>query len=168
MAGITFNQEDMLILQNSLRKHGKKITCAESCTGGLIASMITSLSGSSDIFDGSVVTYSNKIKNQELNVQINTLENFGAVSVEVVKEMLSGSLKKFNADFSIAVSGVAGPNGGTKEKPVGTVIIGISGKKLGSKVDVYCFSGNREEVQLSTAKTALKEILKFVQKTLDK
>jgi len=168
MTGITFKQNDMVILQNLLRKHEKKITCAESCTGGLIASMITSLSGSSDIFDGSVVTYSNKIKNQELNVQMNTLENFGAVSVEVVKEMLSGSLKKFNADFSIAVSGVAGPNGGTKEKPVGTVVIGISGKKIGSKIDIYSFLGNREEVQLSTAKTALKEILKFVQKTLDK
>jgi len=163
-----FNQDDMIELQNLLREHNKKITCAESCTGGLIASMITSLSGSSDIFDGSIVSYSNSIKKQELNVSENNLKDYGAVSIEVVREMLQGSLKKFNADFSIAVSGIAGPNGGTKQKPVGTVVIGIAGTKLGSIVDVYGFEGTREEVQLLTAKTSLKEIYKFVLKTLDK
>jgi len=163
-----FNEQDMKNLQDTLRKNSKKITCAESCTGGLIASMITSESGSSDIFDGSVVTYSNKIKNQELNVLEKTLNNFGAVSIEVVNEMLIGSLKKFNSDYSIAVSGIAGPNGGTKDKPVGTVIIGIMNKKGDSIIDVYGFVGTRVEVQILTAKTALKEILKFVQKTLDK
>jgi len=163
-----FNQQDMTNLQDTLRKYSKKITCAESCTGGLIASMITSQSGSSDIFDGSVVTYSNKIKKQELNVREKTLINFGAVSKEVVKEMLIGSLEKFDCDFSIAVSGIAGPNGGTKEKPVGTVVIGIMNKKGDSIVDIFGFEGSREEVQILSAKTGLKEILKFVQKTLDK
>jgi len=163
-----FNQEQMTQLQEILRVNNKKITCAESCTGGLIASMITSRSGSSDIFDGSVVSYSNNVKIKELNVKEKTLNNFGAVSLEVVHEMLTGSLKKFNADFSIAVSGIAGPNGGTKEKPVGTVVIGITAKNTTSKADVFVFEGNREEVQIQAAKTALKEILKFVQKTLDK
>ena len=163
-----FNTQDMITLQNILRKHNKKITCAESCTGGLIASMITSHSGSSDIFDGSIVTYSNNIKNQELNVSKITLNNFGAVSCEVVDEMLRGSLNKFKADFSIAISGIAGPNGGTKEKPVGTVVIGISDKNSSSNIDVHYFSGTRQEVQNIAAKTALNKILKFVQKTLDK
>jgi len=163
-----FNQEDMIELQSLLRAHNKKITCAESCTGGLISYMITMHSGSSDIFDGSIVSYSNNIKNKELNVSINNLENYGAVSIEVVEEMLIGSLKKFNADYSIAVSGIAGPNGGTKQKPVGTVVIGIMNKKRDSIIDVYGFEGTREEVQIQTAKTSLKEIYKFVQKTLDK
>ena len=163
-----FNQDNMIELQNLLRAKSKKITCAESCTGGLIAYMITTLSGSSDIFDGSVVTYSNEIKKQELNVTQNSLEKFGAVSIEVVNEMLIGSLKKFDCDFSIAISGIAGPNGGSKEKPVGTVIIGIKGKNTGSEVDRFSFSGTREEVQILSAKTALKKLLKFVQKTLDK
>jgi len=163
-----FSPKDMIELQNILRFNSKKITCAESCTGGLIASMITSQSGSSDIFDGSIVSYSNEIKKKELNVTQNSLENFGAVSVEVVNEMLIGSLKKFNCDFAIAISGIAGPNGGSKEKPVGTVIIGIGGKNTPSNVDVHVFSGTREEVQIRSAKTALKKLLKFVQKTLDK
>jgi len=163
-----FNQDDMIQLQKILRKHNKKITCAESCTGGLISYMITQISGSSDIFDGSIVSYSNKIKNQELNVTKKSLEKFGAVSIEVVNEMLIGSLKKFDADFSIAVSGIAGPNGGTKQKPVGTIVIGIMNKNRDSKIDVYGFSGTREEVQIITAKTALKEISKFVKKTIDK
>ena len=121
-----FNDNDMINLQNLLRKHNKTITCAESCTGGLVASLITRISGSSDIFNGSIVTYSNKIKNQELNVKNETLEKFGAVSTEVVNEMLDGVIKKFDANFAIAISGIAGPNGGTKSKPVGTVVIGIS------------------------------------------
>ena len=82
--------------------------------------------------------------------------------------MLIGSLKKFDCDFSIAISGIAGPNGGSKEKPVGTVIIGIKAKNTASEVDIFAFSGTREEVQILSAKTALKKLLKFVQKTLDK
>ena len=121
-----FNDNDMINLQNLLRKHNKTITCAESCTGGLVASLITRISGSSDIFNGSIVTYSNKIKNQELNVENETLEKFGAVSTEVVNEMLEGVIKKFDANFAIAISGIAGPNGGTKNKPVGTIVIGIA------------------------------------------
>ncbi len=162
-----FNQEDMINLQNLLKKQSKTITCAESCTGGLISSMITKISGSSEIFDGSIISYSNKIKNQELNVSEKTLENFGAVSTEVVNEMLIGSIKKFDADFSIAVSGIAGPNGGTKLKPVGTIVIGIMGRNGASNIDVYAFKGSREEVQIITAKTALNKISKFVHKTID-
>lgn len=163
-----FNDKDMLDFQNLLRKHNKTLTTAESCTGGLIASMITEVSGSSDIFNGAVITYSNKIKQQELNVNKKTLLDNGAVSIEVVNEMLSGVIKKFNSDFAIAVSGVAGPNGGTKDKPVGTVVIGIIGKDIGQNIEIHKFEGTRKEVQIQTAKYSLKKLLKFFQKTLDK
>ena len=163
-----FNENDMIKLQELLRTYNKTITTAESCTGGLVASLITKISGSSDIFNGSVVTYSNKIKNQELNVKNETLEKFGAVSYEVVNEMLDGVIKKFDANFAIAVSGIAGPTGGTKNKPVGTIVIGISSSNSHKIVNVYNFSGTREEIQIQAAKTSLKEILKFIKKALDK
>ncbi|MCT7644949.1 CinA family protein [Aliarcobacter butzleri] len=162
-----FNKKDMIELQDILRNNKKTITTAESCTGGLVASMITKVSGSSDIFNGSIVSYSNKIKNQELNVNNETLEKFGAVSTEVVNEMLNGAIKKFEADFAIAISGIAGPTGATKNKPIGTVVIGISDANNAKIIDTFYFKGTREEVQIQAAKTSLKKILKFVKKTLD-
>jgi nicotinamide-nucleotide amidase len=162
-----FNENDMIELQKLLRANKQTITSAESCTGGLVASMITKIAGSSDIFNGSIVTYSNKIKNQELQVKNETLEKFGAVSCEVVNEMLDGVISKFNADYAIAISGIAGPGGGTENKPVGTVIIGISDSKHHKMVNTYVFEGAREEVQKQAAEHSLKEILKFLQNTLD-
>lgn len=163
-----FNEDDMIKLQTLLRANNQTITTAESCTGGLVASMITKISGSSDIFNGSIVTYSNKIKNQELHVQNETLEKFGAISIEVVDEMLIGVLKKFDANFAIAISGIAGPNGGTRNKPVGTVIIGISDENNHKIVNIYNFKGSREDIQIQAAKVALKEIYKFIKNSLDK
>ena len=163
-----FNENDMIRLQKILRANKQTITSAESCTGGLVASMITKIAGSSDIFNGSIVSYSNKIKNQELQVKNETLEKFGAVSIEVVKEMLDGAIRKFNANYAIAISGIAGPGGATDYKPVGTVVIGISDDKDHKIVKIFTFKGNREEVQIQAAKTSLKEISKFIQKTLDK
>lgn len=151
-----FNQEDMINFQNQLIKNKQTITTAESCTGGLIASMITEISGSSAIFNGAIVTYSNEIKSQELSVKKETMIEFGVVSCEVVEEMLYGVLKKFDADYAIAVSGVAGPNGGTVNKPVGTVAIGVISKFGDKKIDIYHFQGTRKEVQIQTAKMALK------------
>ncbi len=163
-----FNETDMIKLQDTLRASKQTITTAESCTGGLVASMITKISGSSEIFDGSIVTYSNKIKNQELNVKNITLDNFGAVSYEVVDEMLDGVIVKFDANFAIAISGIAGPHGGTKSKPVGTVVIGISDSNAHKIINTYNFEGSREEIQIQAAKVSLKEILKFIQNCLDK
>ncbi|WP_051488681.1 CinA family protein [Aliarcobacter lanthieri] len=162
-----FSKKDMIYLQQLLRKSQNTITAAESCTGGLVASLITKISGSSDIFNGSIISYSNYIKEKELDVKSKTLNNFGAVSIEVVEEMLDGAIKKFDASFAIAISGVAGPTGGTKNKPVGMVVIGISNNKGLKKVKIYNFKGSREEVQEQAAKTALKQILKFIKKTLD-
>ncbi|QKF58673.1 CinA family protein [Aliarcobacter lanthieri] len=162
-----FSKKDMIFLQQLLRKSQNTITAAESCTGGLVASLITKISGSSDIFNGSIISYSNYIKEKELGVKSKTLNNFGAVSIEVVEEMLYGAIKKFDASFAIAISGVAGPTGGTKNKPVGMVVIGISNNKGLKKIKIYNFKGSREEVQEQAAKTALKQILKFIKKTLD-
>ena len=163
-----FNETDMIELQAILKANKQTITTAESCTGGLVASMITKISGSSEIFNGSIVSYSNKIKNQELNVKNETLEKFGAVSVEVVNEMLNGVINKFDANFAIAISGIAGPNGGTKNKPVGTVVIGVGDSNNHKIINVYNFIGSRENIQIQAAKVSLKEIFKFIQNSLDK
>ena len=151
-----FNDDDMIKMQTQLKEQNKTITCAESCTGGLISSMITEISGSSSIFKGSVITYSNEIKEQELNVEKQTMIKYGVVSCEVVEQMLKGVLKKFNANYAMAVSGVAGPNGGTKNKPVGTVVIGVIDETGYQDIRIYNFSGNRKSVQIQSAKMALK------------
>lgn len=163
-----FSKKDMIKLQNLLRKSKKTITTAESCTGGLVASLITKISGSSDIFNGSIVTYSNSIKNKELDVLNESLDKFGAVSKQVVSEMLDGVLKKFEADFAIAISGIAGPSGGTKNKPVGTIVIGIASNNNNiKKIKTYHLKGSRISIQKQSANIALSKILKFVSKTID-
>ena len=157
--------EKMLVeIQNILKKNNLTITAAESCTGGLIASLITSIPGSSAIFNGSIVAYSNEVKEKELNVKKETMIKYGVVSKEVVSQMLDGVEKKFNANFSIAVSGIAGPGGGTPQKPVGTVAIGIK-DNLGNKyLQIYHFKGNRQEIQMQSAKTVFEKILKILEK----
>jgi nicotinamide-nucleotide amidase len=104
-----------------LRERGASLTTAESCTGGLIASMLTRIPGSSDCFHAGFVTYSNAIKHSVLGVLEKTLAAYGAVSEEVVREMAQGAMQRSGADYAIAVSGIAGPDGGSPEKPVGTV-----------------------------------------------
>ncbi len=138
-------------IQEILSQKKQTITCAESCTGGLIASMITANSGSSSIFRGSVVTYCNDIKEQELGVKKQTMIDNGAVSKETVEEMLNGVLKKFDANYAIAVSGVAGPTGGTKEKPVGTVVIGVLSSFGDKNISIYHFEGDRKSIQNQAA-----------------
>ena len=108
-----------------LKSKNKTVSTAESCTGGYIAHLITSVAGSSDYFKGSIISYSNDVKQKMLNVSETTLSNFGAVSEETVAEMLKGLLEKLNTDYGIAVSGIMGPGGGTENKPVGTVWIAV-------------------------------------------
>jgi nicotinamide-nucleotide amidase len=109
-----------------LREKGLTLSTAESCTGGYIAHLITSISGSSNYFTGSTISYSNQVKIDELGVSANDLEKYGAVSETVVIQMAEGGRKKFGTDFTLAVSGIAGPDGGTAEKPVGTVWIALA------------------------------------------
>ena len=155
--------QKVIEIENILRKKNYTITCAESCTGGLIASKITEVSGSSDIFRGSIVTYCNEIKEQELGVSKDTMIKYGVVSIEVVSQMLDGVLKKFNATYAIAVSGVAGPNGGSKEKPVGTVVIGIKNCFGFCQIEKFQFNGNRKTVQESAVDRALTMIFEKLQ-----
>ena len=151
-----FTTEEMIKFQDILKRNKQTITVAESCTGGLISSKITEISGSSEIFKGSVITYSNEIKEQELGVKKRTMVKYGVVSCEVVKEMLNGVIEKFDSDFAIAVSGVAGPNGGTENKPVGTIAIGVMSRNKTKKIKLFHFKGNRKEIQEHVAQTALK------------
>jgi nicotinamide-nucleotide amidase len=137
----------MIDFQKRLKNNNMTITCAESCTGGLIASKITSISGSSSIFRGSIVTYCNEIKEQELNVNKQTMISNGVVSIQVVNEMLDGVLKKFDASIAIAVSGIAGPGGGSIDKPVGTVVIGVKSTCGYVNIQKYLFEGNRIDIQ---------------------
>ncbi len=106
---------------NKLKERAAWVTCAESCTGGWVAKTLTDIAGSSAYFDRGFVTYSNQAKHDLLGVKENTLANYGAVSENVVQEMALGALREANADFAIAISGIAGPDGGCAKKPVGTV-----------------------------------------------
>lgn len=126
-----------------LRACGKTIACAESCTGGNIARMITSVPGASAYFLGGVVSYANDVKQQVLGVRAEDLVSFGAVSEPVALQMAEGVRRITGADFAVSTTGIAGPDGGTAEKPVGTVWIGVAGPK-GSHAEKFIFSRTRE------------------------
>jgi nicotinamide-nucleotide amidase len=127
------NVEALDLLINDLLENKYTISCAESCTGGLCAKMLTDKSGSSSFFEGGIVTYSNRIKNQVLKVSNETLEENGAVSQETVIEMAENARILFNTDIAFSISGIAGPNGGSTLKPVGTVWLGFSKKGMASQ-----------------------------------
>ena len=146
-------------LGRSLKSKGEKIATAESCTGGWIAQIITEVPGSSAWFDRGFVTYSNLAKVQMLAVKPETLEKFGAVSAETAIEMVNGALANSDADCAIAVTGIAGPDGGTSEKPVGTVYIAWKSKSKGSKVIKKQLSGDRHQIRAQTVKIAIEGVL---------
>ncbi len=139
-----------------LKQHGLIISLAESCTGGLLASLFTKVPGSSEVFKGGLVTYSNGIKNSWLGVEKETLNRHGAVSEAVVTEMLDGVLKASNANLALAISGIAGPDGGTKEKPVGTVFIGVANDKGNFLVERLALKGDRSYIQIQSAYSCLR------------
>lgn len=136
-----------------------KITFAESCTGGLLSALFAQVAGFSAVFDGGLVTYSNFLKTQWLGVDPFVLEQYGAVSSQCVEQMCDGALKRTEADISIAISGIAGPTGGTEAKPVGTVFIGVmrSGEK--AYIEEFHFAGDRKEVQKRAAYNAVRMLL---------
>lgn len=144
------------------------IATAESCTGGWIAKSITDLPGSSCWFDCGFVTYSNEAKQRMLDVSEELLSTHGAVSQEVVESMCQGALKRSAATCSVSVSGVAGPDGGSLEKPVGTVWIAwlVRGKAPVSKL--FCFEGDRDSIRRQTVEKALAGLLEELTKQLPK
>ena len=149
-----------------LKKHGKTLSTAESCTGGLIASMITSVPGSSEYFLGSVVSYANSVKQGVLGVTEDILKNHGAVSSECVGAMAEGVRKLTGADFAVATSGIAGPGGGSDEKPVGLVWIGVS-SKVGTETFRFVFNSDRKRNIERFTSSALYKILKKVENELN-
>jgi PncC family amidohydrolase len=137
-----------------LTKRKKTLALAESCTGGFIASQITNVPGASKAFLGGIVSYSNEAKQKFLGVRAKTLERHGAVSEAVAREMAVGARKRFSTDFAIAVTGIAGPTGGTKIKPTGTVFIALAGG-FGILVERKLNHFSREKFKEVTAKQAL-------------
>lgn len=151
------------VVGRMLKVAGKTITTAESCTGGYIAHLITSISGSSAYFKGSVVSYDNSIKENILHVKTETLQQFGAVSEQTVIEMAAGVLKVMETDYSIAVSGIMGPEGGSDEKPVGTVWVAVgNNQKIEAKKLWFRFDRKRN-IEL-TAINALNLLRLFILK----
>ncbi|MGN6264924.1 MAG: competence/damage-inducible protein A [Ginsengibacter sp.] len=149
------------VIGKLLLENKKTISTAESCTGGAIASLITSVAGSSAYFKGSVVSYSNQIKQEMLGVKKETLDTYGAVSEQTAREMLSGILKQMKTDFGIAVTGIMGPGGGSEEKPVGTVYIAV-GNKENQVVQKFKQRFSREKNIEVTSVMALNLMRKFL------
>lgn len=150
-----------LELGKALRAKGWTACTAESCTGGLVAGAMTDVSGSSDWFVGGVVAYANNVKTGLLGVREETLANHGAVSAQTVAEMAPGAARATGADVAVALSGIAGPTGGTTDKPVGTVWIGWSWPG-GSRQQRYVFSGDRDCVRRLSVETAIRGMLEAV------
>ncbi len=143
-----------------LLKRGLMLATAESCTGGWIAQAITSVPGSSQWFERGFVTYSNLSKTEMLGVAKTTLERFGAVSEETVREMARGALERSRAQVSVAVSGIAGPTGGTPDKPVGTVWIAWAFEDIAARR--FHFPGDRQAVRRQAVEEALRGIRALV------
>ena len=138
------------------------LAVAESCTGGWIAKAMTDVSGSSDWFDRGFVTYSNQAKQEMLGVAPETLAAHGAVSAPVVAEMAAGALNHSQARFAVAVSGVAGPGGGSEDKPVGTVYLAWAWRDHAPLIQRRQFAGDREEIRRQTVRVALERLIELL------
>ena len=151
------NNNNIEKIIQKLTEQKQTVSFAESCTGGRIATAFTAISGASAILDGSVVSYSNDIKHTWLGVEKEVLENFGAVSSQCVSQMLEGIKNLSGADYILAVSGIAGPTGGTELKPVGTVYIGLQ-TPFTQEVFQCFFHGNRVDIQEQSTAFAIKKL----------
>jgi nicotinamide-nucleotide amidase len=150
----------------SLRLRGNRVAVAESCTGGLLGGRITEVPGSSDAFEGGVIAYANDVKRRELDVAGDLLQTHGAVSEAVACAMAEGVRRRFGADYGIAVTGIAGPGGGTSEKPVGLVWFAVAGPD-GTTSHRSIFPGSREEIRARGAQTGLYLLLRRLRATSD-
>jgi nicotinamide-nucleotide amidase len=144
----------------ALKMRGSMLALAESCTGGMVAEAITSVAGSSAWFDRGFVTYSNQAKIDMLGVRAVTLQKFGAVSEEVAAEMALGCLKNSQAQIAGSITGIAGPDGGTANKPVGTVWLAWATDDSQIKTKVYLFEGNRQQIRQQAAAALMAALIK--------
>ncbi len=138
------------------------LAAAESCTGGWVAQVITATAGSSQWFDRGFVTYTNESKQEMLGVQAQTLQRYGAVSEQTVREMAEGALKHSRAQVSLAISGIAGPAGGTPDKPVGMVCFAWAGENLPCQSATQYFPGDRTAVRLQAVQYALQQLIRWL------
>lgn len=154
---------EIIELINLLKNKKLKIATAESCTGGLLAKKITDVSGASEVFDMGIVSYANRIKNEFLDVPDSVLDSVGAVSEETARQMAIGVTKLAKSDIGVGITGIAGPGGGTVEKPVGLVYISIYLEKENkSIVKKLLLDGNREEIREQTTNIVIDEVGKFL------
>jgi nicotinamide-nucleotide amidase len=154
------------LVLDACRVRGLTLATAESCTGGLVAQRITSVAGSSDVFLGAVVAYADEVKVRELGVPLETLERHGAVSAETAAAMAAGVRERLGADLAVAVTGIAGPGGGTEEKPVGLVYLHAEGPEGGRGVE-FQFAGDRESIRRRAAVTALHLVRRLLTQSRD-
>jgi nicotinamide-nucleotide amidase len=143
---------------NKLRDERLTLATAESCTGGMVATAITDISGSSGWFERGFVTYSNQAKHEMIGVPNEMLDKHGAVSEPVARAMAEGALRNSRAQVSLAITGIAGPGGGTKEKPVGMVVFAWS-NRLHTEVETLVFKGDREQIRVQAAAHSLRGLL---------
>lgn len=149
---------------SALKEKGLTVTFAESCTGGYLAKMITDIPGSSSVFKGSVVAYANEIKHSLLCVKQETLELFGAVSPQTAREMAMGAKMLFNADIAVSVTGIAGPDGGSAEKPVGLVYVCISSKNTEK---VYRLMASDKNGRCGVRRTVVQQVGRLLTELLE-
>ena len=142
------------LIGDLLRETGWTVSIAESCTGGLICDRITNIPGSSDYFEGGMVTYSNESKAGHLGIPFEYIKKYGAVSPQVAKKMVQGVRKAFHTTFGLSTTGVAGPTGGTKRSPVGRVFIGLTDGKR-TRVKKLDLRGNRREIKEKATERSL-------------
>jgi nicotinamide-nucleotide amidase len=152
------------VLGRACRKRGVDIASAESCTGGGCAAAITRISGSAKWFERGFVTYTNVAKKEMLGVSQRTLRLFGAVSEEVAREMAAGALKRSHADISVSITGIAGPTGGSRKKPVGLVCFGWGYRRGSVQTRMFRFKGNRVEIRRQAVAVALQGLTDLLRK----
>jgi len=164
-------KDSRVLAQEIIKKaleQGMRIGTAESCTGGLVAKRITDVSGSSEVFSGSIVSYSNEVKESRLGVSSQTLEQFGAVSEQTAREMAEGALAALDVDLAVSTTGIAGPEGGSIDKPVGTVWIALAFKNaketnsITSSASSFAFAGNREQIRNQATNKALTALWEYL------
>ncbi len=151
-------------LLEDYRRAGLTVATAESCTGGLIGACLTEIAGASDVVERGFVAYSNEAKTELLGVPADFIQNHGAVSAEVVQAMAEGALAHSSADAAVAVTGIAGPGGGTTEKPVGLVFVGAARRNQAPMHEHHVFPGDRHAVRLATVGAALDRLARIAGK----
>ena len=163
------NSVEILVEQLAERflKISKRLVTAESCTGGGLAENLTRFPGSSSWFDCGFITYSNESKQDILSVSNETIEEFGVVSEEVALAMAEGALAQSSADYSVSITGIAGPDGGTDEKPIGTVCIAWCERSRGGNTTRINFEGDRQRVREQSCLLAMQGLLDILQKSSD-